>query len=98
MVGAAPFSRLVVVVLPCCSALASCFTGEGLAAAPVFASEGDGSGFFAATVVCAGFAGTAVDFGFAGSAGGGLRAAPPLFSLLAPNNVLGEPPAPPPPR
>ena len=77
MVGAAPLSRLVVFVLPCGSALASCFAGEGLAATAVFASEVDGSGFFAATVVCAGFAGAAVDFGFAGSAAGALRALAP---------------------
>ena len=73
MVGAAPLSRLVVVVaLLCDSALASCFCcGEGLTAAAfaVFASAGDGAGFFAAVVVCAGLAGAAADFAFAGSAG-----------------------------
>ena len=77
MVGAAPLSRLVVVVLPGCSVAASCLAGEALVAAAFAAltSAGAGPGFFAATVVCAGFAGAAADFGFAGSAAGALRVA-----------------------
>src|SRR4051812_50171383 len=90
MVGAAPLSRLVVVVaLLCDSALASCFCcGEGLTAAAfaVFASAGDGAGFFAAAVVCAGLAGAAADFGFADSAGAGGALAP----LLPPDKILEE--------
>src|ERR1700754_5053773 len=92
MVGAAPLSRLVVVVaLLCDSALASCFCcGEGLTAAAfaVFASAGDGAGFFAAAVVCAGLAGAAADFGFAGSTG----AAALWSSLFDPNRLLKKPP------
>src|SRR3954466_11459279 len=88
MVGAAPLSRLVVVVaLPCDSALASCFCcGEGLTAAAfaVFASAGVGAGFFAAVVVCAGFAGAAEHLVFAGSAG----AAALWSSLFDPNRLL----------
>src|SRR4051812_36857361 len=97
MVGAAPLSRLVVVVaLLCDSALASCFCcGEGLTAAAfaVFASAGDGAGFFAAVVVCAGLAGAAGDFAFAGSAGGGGA----LFSPLCSQKTLEKNPPPSPP-
>src|SRR3954453_20964406 len=92
MVGAAPLSRLVVVVaLLCDSALASCFCGgEGLTAAAfaVLASAGEGAGFFAAAVVCADLAGAAADFGFAGSAGVGA----PWSSLFDPNRLLKNPP------
>src|SRR6478609_558743 len=92
MVGAAPLSRLVVVVaLLCDSALASCFCcGEGLTAAAfaVFASAGDGAGFFAAVVVCAGLAGAAADFAFAGSAG----AVALWSSVFDPNRLLKNPP------
>src|SRR4029078_760445 len=51
-----------------------------------------GPGFFAATVVCAGFAGAAADFGFAGSAAGALRGGPLLSSLFSSHRVLREPP------
>src|SRR4029077_1998200 len=84
MVGAAPLSRLVVVVaLLCDSALASCFCcGEGLTAAAfaVFASAGVGAGFFAAVVVCAGLAGAAA------------AAAALWSSLFDPNRLLKKPP------
>src|SRR4051794_41342843 len=97
MVGEAPLSRLVVVVaLLCDSALASCFCcGEGLTAAAfaVFASAGDGAGFFAAVVVCAGLAGAAADFAFAGSAGAGGPLCPPLRPDQKPEKT--PPPSPP---
>ena len=45
------------------------------AAFAALTSAGAGPGFWAATVVCAGFAEAAADFGFAGSAAGVLRVA-----------------------
>src|SRR4051812_50025611 len=97
MVGAAPLSRLVVVVaLLCDSALASCFCcGDGLTAAAfaVFASAGDGAGFFAAVVGGVGFVGAGGGFAFSRAGGGG---APRSSALRAQKPVRKNPPTTPP--